>query len=230
MDIVYIYFTLSEYLTMIYGNDVADQRVLQLLFTGDFAIAFWAMILVGFLLPAFMLGLPNLVKVAPRPTARLTVLRPVVAMGALAVFAVMAFSPASASANFQLVSVWPLVRMASILIALGGLLWLALPWMRAHSVATIVLASILINLAMWLKRYIIIVPTLYSPRTPIQDVPWEWAHYAPTWVEWSITAGAFAMFILLYTLFSKMFPIVSIWETSGEEHAAAHGAKGESNV
>jgi Ni/Fe-hydrogenase subunit HybB-like protein len=36
--------------------------------------------------------------------------------------------------------------------------------------------------------------------------------YHPTWVEASLTAGCFAAFILLYVLFSKLFPIVSIWE------------------
>ncbi len=214
MDIIYIYFTLSEYLTMAYGNDAADQRVMQLLFGGDFAPVFWAMILGGFVLPAFMLALPNLVKIPARQAAATPLLRPLAAMGALAVFAVMAFSPTGASADLQVVALWPLLRILSILVALAGLLWLALPVMRAHPIATIVVASILVNVAMWLKRYIIIVPTLYSPRVPIQGVPWEWAHYTPTWVEWSITAGAFATFILLYTLFSKMFPVISIWETS----------------
>jgi hypothetical protein len=32
-------------------------------------------------------------------------------------------------------------------------------------------------------------------------------------VEWTITAGAFAVFLLLFTLFAKIFPIVSMWET-----------------
>jgi len=36
--------------------------------------------------------------------------------------------------------------------------------------------------------------------------------YTPTWVEFAITAGCFAAFILLYVLFAKIFPIVSIWE------------------
>ena len=108
------------------------------------------------------------------------------------------------------------MRILGMIAALGGLFWLALPLMRAHPIGTIVVASILINVAMWLKRYIIVVPTLYNPRVPIQGVPWEWAHYSPTWVEWSITAGAFAMFILLYALFSKIFPVVSIWETEEE--------------
>ena len=36
--------------------------------------------------------------------------------------------------------------------------------------------------------------------------------YLPTWIEISLTAGCFAAFGLLYVLFSKLFPIVSIWE------------------
>ncbi|MBI5031148.1 MAG: polysulfide reductase NrfD [Chloroflexi bacterium] len=218
MDIIYIYFTLSEYLTMAYANEVADQRVMQLLFVGDFAPIFWTMILGGFVLPAIMLVLPNLIKIPERRTTTAMVLRPVTAIGALAVFAVMAFSPGGASADIQLAATFPLLRILIILLALGGLFWVALPTLRAHPIATIVVASVLINIAMWLKRYIIIVPTLDNPRIPIQGVPWEWAHYSPTWVEWSITAGAFAMFILLYSLFSKIFPIVSIWETSELEN------------
>jgi Ni/Fe-hydrogenase subunit HybB-like protein len=44
--------------------------------------------------------------------------------------------------------------------------------------------------------------------------------YVPTWVEWSITAGGFAAFILMYILFSKIFPIISIWELVPADHPA----------
>ena len=75
---------------------------------------------------------------------------------------------------------------------------------------------------MWLKRYLIVVPTLENPYIPIPlTTPSEWAHYTPSPVEWAITAAAFAMFILLYVLFAKVFPIVSIWETREEAAAAA---------
>ena len=80
------------------------------------------------------------------------------------------------------------------------------------------IASILVNVGMWLKRYIIVVPTLASPFMP----PAEAAKlvYVPTLVEWTITAGAFAGFILLYMIFAKIFPIVSIWEVQEQEHPA----------
>jgi Ni/Fe-hydrogenase subunit HybB-like protein len=220
MDVIYIYFTLSEYLTMAYSNEVADERVLQMLFTGDFALVFWGMILGGYLLPAFMIAVPKLVKSEQRGPRAIHILRPVLALAAVALFVLINFTPGStASAGLQSAALFPLLRVLGMIAAVGGLFWVALPLMRAHPIGTIVVASILINIAMWLKRYIIIVPTLYNPRVPIQGVPWEWAHYSPTWIEWSITAGAFAMFILLYALFSKIFPIVSIWETAEEAEA-----------
>jgi molybdopterin-containing oxidoreductase family membrane subunit len=71
-----------------------------------------------------------------------------------------------------------------------------------------VIASISVNIGMFLERYIIVVPSLSKPRLPHA----EHISYAPTWVEWSILAACFAAFILLYVLFTKLFPIVSIWE------------------
>ncbi len=82
----------------------------------------------------------------------------------------------------------------------------------------VALASFLVIVGAWAKRYLIVIPTLSSPYLPAQRVPWAWAHYRATWVEWSITAAALAAFLLLYTVFSKVFPVVSIWETrEGQE-------------
>jgi len=78
-----------------------------------------------------------------------------------------------------------------------------------------VIASISIILGMWLERFVIIVPTLTRQRLPVEQ-----AFYIPTWVEWSILAGCISLFMLLYTLFTKVFPIVPIWEVrEGREKA-----------
>ncbi len=78
-------------------------------------------------------------------------------------------------------------------------------------------ASISVIIGMWLERYVIIVPTLSHPRLPNETVL-----YSPTWVEWSIFAGCIAFFILLYMIFTKLFPIVSIWEVrEGREKSMA---------
>jgi molybdopterin-containing oxidoreductase family membrane subunit len=70
-----------------------------------------------------------------------------------------------------------------------------------------VIASISVNIGMYLERFIIVVPSLSQPRLPHEEFV-----YSPTWVEWSILAGCFSTFILFYVLFTKLFPIVSIWE------------------
>jgi len=78
-----------------------------------------------------------------------------------------------------------------------------------------VIASISIVLGMWLERFVIIVPTLTHQRMPV-----EGAFYIPTWVEWSILVGCISLFMLLYTLFTKVFPIVPVWEVKeGREKA-----------
>jgi molybdopterin-containing oxidoreductase family membrane subunit len=85
---------------------------------------------------------------------------------------------------------------------------LTLPWTR--TIKGIVTASILVNIGMWLMRYIIVVPTLSTPFSPAPTG--VNLSYIPTWVEWSITAGGFAAFALMYLVFSKIFPVISIWE------------------
>ena len=57
---------------------------------------------------------------------------------------------------------------------------------------------------------------------PVQTSAGAALSYVPTWVEWSITTAAFATFTLLYLLFSRLFPIISIWEMTDAppEHAA----------
>ncbi len=102
--------------------------------------------------------------------------------------------------------------MATVGFLLPGLL-LALPWTR--NIPGIVTASVLVNIGMWLMRFIIVVPTLSAPYLPFP--PGTHYHYVPTLVEWSITAGAFAAFGVLYLVFAKLFPIVSIWETMETE-------------
>jgi Ni/Fe-hydrogenase subunit HybB-like protein len=78
---------------------------------------------------------------------------------------------------------------------------------RLRTVAGTVVASVLVIVGMWLERFLIIVPTLAQPR-----MTFNWGDYSPTWVEMTLTAGTFAYFILLYAVFTKLFPIVAIWE------------------
>ena len=88
---------------------------------------------------------------------------------------------------------------------------------KQYTIPGTVTAAAFVVLGAWLERYLIVVPTLSSPFLPAQGLPSDWMHYRPTWVEWSITAAAFAAFMLIYTFLSKLFPMVSIWETRETE-------------
>ncbi len=70
-----------------------------------------------------------------------------------------------------------------------------------------VIASVSINVGMWLERYLVVVPSLTRPR-----LPYGIGGYRPTWEEWAITAGCFALFAFLYALFTKVFPVIAVWE------------------
>ncbi len=66
-------------------------------------------------------------------------------------------------------------------------------------------------IGMWLERFIIIVGSM------AQDfLPYQWGFYWPTWVEWGITLGSFCLFFLLFMLFAKFLPSVSITEVKEE--------------
>ena len=84
---------------------------------------------------------------------------------------------------------------------------LCLVRLRSHTLGKVLTASLSVSVGMWLERFIIVVPTLSNPRLPFGE-----GMYWPTWVEWGELAGSFALFALFYLLFTKLFPVISIWE------------------
>ena len=78
---------------------------------------------------------------------------------------------------------------------------------RTRTITGTLIASISVNIGMWLERFTIVVPSLSNPRAPVLTFA-----YWPSWVEWSLMAGCFAAFALLYMGFTKLFPIISMWE------------------
>jgi len=91
---------------------------------------------------------------------------------------------------------------------------------KLRTINNITIAAVIVIIALWLNRYLIVVPTLESPYLPIQESRDAWAHYSATWVEWSLTAGGVALFCLLFTLASKMIPIVQVSDLKEEPKEA----------
>jgi len=81
---------------------------------------------------------------------------------------------------------------------------------RTIRTATIAAASVVVG--MWIERFVIVVPTLANPRLAAAS-----GFYSPTWVEVAITAATFAAMTMLYMIFSKLFPIIAVWEFKPHE-------------
>ena len=97
---------------------------------------------------------------------------------------------------------------------LGGMLFPAIviliPWTR--NIIGMVVASVFVDIGMWMERYFIVVG-----GTSLPTMPYEAATYFPKWVEWSIMAAAFAGFTLIITIAVKILPVIAIWEVA-EHH------------
>ncbi len=102
---------------------------------------------------------------------------------------------------------------------IGPIVLMSIP--RTRTIAGVVVAAILVDIAMFLERYFIVVTGL---RVPL--MPYEPASYSPTFVEWSIFAAGIAFFLLMITVAIKIFPMFAVWEMV-EEHevylAREHG-------
>ena len=81
-----------------------------------------------------------------------------------------------------------------------------------RTIPGLLVSSISIVIGMWLERFLIIIPSFCQPR-----LPYLRGSYMPSWVEWAMTAGLFAGFSLAFVLFSKFFPVISVWETEKED-------------
>jgi len=218
LDLVYVYFNLSEYATTAYKMQLTEKALLLELFVGSMAPLFWFTQVVGLIIPAVLLVLPHIRAVRHLRRARLNprLLGPLAMAIALALVMIPRISAPVAA-----VTATPLWGALSVAGLGAGLLFAlsVLPFLHDRPITSTAIAAGLIVVQAWLKRYIIVVPVFEHPFLPLHDAANSVGFYRPTWVEWAITAGALAGFLLVYFLFSRLFPIVSVWET-------AHPAEG----
>jgi len=67
--------------------------------------------------------------------------------------------------------------------------------------------SILINIGMWYERFVIIIGGVAH-----DFIPHAWGLYAPSAIEYGIMLGSFSLFFLLFLLFAKHLPSISMTE------------------
>lgn len=71
--------------------------------------------------------------------------------------------------------------------------------------------SLLVNVGMWLERFVIIVTSLAKDYDP-----YNWGLYTPSFVEIGITLGSFGMFFMFFLIFAKVLPVLSMAELKEE--------------
>ena len=76
-----------------------------------------------------------------------------------------------------------------------------------NSVAALFVIAIIVNIGMWLERYVIIVTSLHR-----DFLPSSWGMYKGTMYDWSMYIGTIGLFLTLLFLFIRVLPMISIFE------------------
>ena len=93
------------------------------------------------------------------------------------------------------------------------------------SLTCLFVIAILANIGMWYERFVIIVGSIAHDFNP-----YVWGIYTPNWVEIGIMIGSFSLFFLLFLLFVKLLPPISITEVKEELLPPTRMAGCESSV
>lgn len=96
-------------------------------------------------------------------------------------------------------------------------------WSRRlrRNVVVLFVLSLIVNLGMWLERFVIVVTSLHRDYLPS-----SWGMYYPTMWDWMTFLGTIGLFLCLMFLFVRFLPMISIFEMRTllpEAHAAEEG-------
>jgi Ni/Fe-hydrogenase subunit HybB-like protein len=208
MNLVWIYFTFTEHLSVAAGQLTEEFPVLASKLWGQFSFGFWTMVVL-MLVALWILVVPRFL---PDLGKRVTVLKlrfALTASGSAA--ALMFFMTSSISLPFEFSISSELanrILWVLVYVLLAGAFLSFTFWFKNHPIAATFVAAGAVLVGMWLERWYIIVPTLTHPRL----IPYT--TYSPTLTEISLTAGSLALFGLMFLVFFRLFPVVSIWEVA----------------
>jgi len=82
-------------------------------------------------------------------------------------------------------------------------------WLRSvrNNVAMLFVISLVVNVGMWLERFVIVVISLHR-----DFLPSSWGMYYPTRWDWATYVGTIGLFLTLLFLFIRFLPVISIYE------------------
>ena len=82
-----------------------------------------------------------------------------------------------------------------------------------RNVLALFIISIVVNVGMWLERFVIIVVSLHR-----EFLPSKWDMYYPTLWDWATYLGTIGLFLTLFYLFIRFLPMISIVEVRALVH------------
>jgi molybdopterin-containing oxidoreductase family membrane subunit len=96
-------------------------------------------------------------------------------------------------------------------------------WMKRarRSLTWMWIAALLINVGMWLERFVIVVISLHR-----DFLPSSWGMYRPTWVDIAMYLGSFGLFGTGFLLFLRYVPAVALSEVKELAHDLRHKGGG----
>ncbi len=116
---------------------------------------------------------------------------------------------------------WSYWTLISINIGLVQLLWLK---SVRHNLKLLFVLSLIVNMGMWLERFVIIVTSLHR-----DFVPSSWGMYYPTRWDFLTFFGTIGLFLTLFFLFIRFLPMISMFEVrtllpqAKVDHGHGHG-------
>lgn len=209
MNAIWFYFTFAENLGLATGQQIYEMPILAIKLWGEFAPTFWLMI-ACMAVAFYILVIPPMLK--ERAERRVFFFQPrfaaVSAIAAVLIASWLIF-PGLISVPMAALtadSIGFTILWALLIMNIFGFLLGISQWLKVNPVAGTVIASALVVMGMWLERWNIVIPTVTHPML----IPF--ATYTPSLTEISIMVASIAGFLLMFMIFFKLFPAISIWE------------------
>jgi len=99
---------------------------------------------------------------------------------------------------------WSYMIMMTANVVTPQLFWIKK--LRRSFIGTFILA-IIVNIGMWFERFVIIVTSVHRDYLPS-----SWSMFYPTWVDLGVFIGTIGIFMFLFLLFARYFPVLALNE------------------
>ena len=109
---------------------------------------------------------------------------------------------------------WSYAMLIACNIAIPQLLWFKAV---RQSIPALFFVSLVINVGMWLERFVIVITSLTR-----DFVPSSWGMYYPTIWDWATFLGTIGLFTTLMWLFVRFLPMIAIFEVREVVHHLQH--------